>query len=559
MKTNCKFLIFITLASILMPTNLRATDNQVTLGGGDYNSKPLLRIVLQTGGYYGVYRKISGTYTQQFYSQNCDAIAVRIGSTVYCNDFAFGGDVPFTVSDVGTPIIGPTVPVESATKRYSASHNSRSFHVDLTWQYDKRNPDYFTVTAEIDTRNIPVTEDISLAYGFDTYVNGTLYSAAITYPDQMRSSTYLNGSESVPDYLFTTAEVRNLYMVGCINNEGTGSLMAYFTMGGRPFDRAYSAYFPNAYPNYFVLGSTASVFNYYPFSDNGLAVAYDNIPGAAVTSISTGMTFVPTLPAKVGYGFQQGSSFSTVPSQHLTVPMNTPASLRITASNDHSEAIDNVAFQVNMPTTPTSLTISGTPTHTGFTTPPTVHTTDGSTYYQVANVEIPALGASTVMMPVSTAVYGEWTIDELNFSNMSYIMPIGGEQAILTVTTEVNCTPAGNFGISTGSPGKTFTVKLPGTETAVGNINIILTPVTSTPGSFSTIPTYVTIPSGSNSTTFTVIANPGAADNDNITITLSSDYAPVIIGSGNEVTLTVGPSIHYIPVNPHLMSKIIIP
>jgi hypothetical protein len=69
----------------------------------------------------------------------------------------------------------------------------------------------------------------------------------------------------------------------------------------------------------------------------------------------------------------------------------------------------------------------------------------------------------------------------------------------------------------------------------------------------------MTIPSGYNSGTFTVTAENTAQTGDAVTITLTgTDYGAVIIGANNVVILSVEPQIHYIPVNPHLMSKIIV-
>jgi hypothetical protein len=569
-KTSGKLLLLFTIISLLLPAKLysQITGTDDTIGGRyDYpasNGKPMLDIRMQASGGFRIYRKVSDTYVTQLFGISGSSgvnpaciFAIKIDGTVF-SSYSLGGPVVrLTSSDVGTRIIGQAEPVEQVTKRYSppSTYTGAPFYVDITFWYGKNNPDYFTITADIHAEDLPATANISLAYGFDTYVNGDDYSVAITFPD-----LGYNGSNNSTPQTYATAQVQSLYMVGCINNTAPGSLMAFFTMGGRSFDRAYSGPYDNpANVNpYGYINYTANA-GYFRYSrvDNGIAVAYDNIPGHALTTISTGLTFTSNIPAGLTYALQQGASFSTTPSQHITVPMDaiqaTPVNLRLGAKNDHSEGITNVGFQVNIPTFPTGLTITGDQTSQDFTATHD-HTT---TSYTATGGTIAASTTADILVPLSAAGYGEWIIDHSNFSNMSNIMPMGSAPDTITVTTTAGFSSTAAAGVPAGSS-KEFTIKLPDGLTAHKDTKIYLTHSGAT-SSFSSIPTYVTIPEGENSTPLTVIAQSTATNGDAVTITLdSTDYGAIIIDADNdEVTLTVA-NIHYIPVNPHLMSKMIL-
>ncbi|MDR1499682.1 MAG: hypothetical protein LBI58_01735, partial [Tannerellaceae bacterium] len=415
---------------------------------------------------------------------------------------------------MGTRIIGPTVSVEQVTKRYSSAYGGNSFYVDLTFRYDKTNPDYFTITADIHAENLPATANISLAYGMDTYVNGNDYSAAITFPD-----LGYNGSNNSTPQTYATAQVQSLYMVGCINDTPPGSVMAFFTMGGRSFNRAYSASYgsptPVLTPYYISYTANAGYFHYSTAIDNGMAVAYDNIPGHVLTTISTGLTFTSDIPVGLTYALQQGASFSTTPSQHITMPMDatqaTPVNLRLSLKNDYSAAIMGVGLQVNMPTTPTGLTVTGAQTSQNFAA---THDHDDD-YYNATGGTIAASTTADILVPLSAASYGEWTIDYPNFSDMSNIMPMGSVPAVFTVTTTANYLSTTPVTVAAGGS-KTFTVKLPSGLTAHRDIVVNLS-YTGTPSAFSATPATMTIPSGYNSGTFTVTAENTAQTGDAVT------------------------------------------
>jgi hypothetical protein len=268
--------------------------------------------------------------------------------------------------------------------------------------------------------------------------------------------------------------------------------------------------------------------------DNGLAVGYNNIAPGTTTTIQTGMIFTSTLSAELDYTWQNNSNGEYL--KHLTVPMNTPVSLRMAANNYNAKDINDVGFSINMPA---GKPISGTVTNTGFTsyTP-----TNGTTSYQVSNGIIPASGSGVILAPVSTAAYGEWTIDETMLGSMSNILPMNGIQpAVLTVTTEANFLFTTPVNITKGR-NHIYTVKLPNGVTADRDIVVNLSYSGATTA-FNAGPPSVTIPNGKNSATFTVTATAFAPYGSTMNITLSgTNYSPVIIGANNEASIRVGAS-----------------
>jgi hypothetical protein len=592
MKTNYILLIFITLASILMPTNLRASDNQFHLGGEANNSSgiPMLDIRIYPGGCFDVMKKINGTYEiPSFFAHHMFALKIgdktftsvsnsmfpSAGIGTYNTDlitFQTIEDVPSRTNISGTD--------QYVTKKFTGIYeildefdmviNSYTFYVYSTIRYNKNDPDKIMMTTEIDAANIPTGTNISLGYGVYAMPNNFQYGWAITFPDIMRNSIYLNNSNppTSTDHALTQQEVRSLSMIGIINYAYNGDLLGYYPADGRRFDRAHSGRdlgIHTSPENYtddfwikFLRNNMPNNVNYYRNTpDPSLVVAYDGISAGETTIVQTGVIFASMVPIDLDYTWQNNTTGDHA--KDLAVPIGTSVSLRLAANNYNTEIINDVGFLVNMPA---GFPIVGTPTNTGFVTPPTAPT-NGITSYQITNGRLPALTNGIVLASVSTATYGQWIIDHtmIPTANLSNIIPLTGTMpAVLTVTTEVNYDPApsGNVSIAPGT-NETFYIKLPtGVAAPDRNVEVYLE-CTGTTGSFSTIPSSVTMYSGNNYAILSVIANPGAQVGHSITIKLTgTDYAPFRIGEDDELTLVI-PEIHYIPVNPHLMSKIIIP
>jgi hypothetical protein len=571
MKTLGNLFLFFIIASILLPDKMYAANNNYVLGGEyDYNGIPVLKINVNADGRWWVYRKVESdeglSYLRQFYSAT-DIFAIKINNTVFYTYDTYntysqnGGGVRLESEDVSATI-GTSLQVEQVTKKYSSSYDSHPFYVLLKIQYDKNDPEDIKITAEIHVEQISSSANISLAYGFDSYVNSYDYSSAATIPDLIKGGVYLNGSNRSGEQTFTTAEVRDLTVVGCVNNRAEGTSMGFYTIGGRPFDRAYSAYYyphtsASSYVNY---TNNPGLFNYRTTIDNGVAVAYDNLHGGSMYTISTGLIFSPghvTFPntyAELDYTFVN-NAYPSSPGKQINVAMNEPASLRLAISNYGLATINNIGFRITMPTTPLpGLTISGTPSRTNLSTGTYNNYT---TYYQMGGGSIPPQEAGVILASIPTNNYGQWTISSSSFGYLSSIAALDGTTpAILTVATEVNYLSTDPVSVAAGDS-KTFTVKLPDGINAYRNIVVNLK-YTGTLPAFSARPATMTIPQGSNSGTFTVTAASSAVVDDAITITLAyTDDGAVFIGANKVVILTIEPKIHYIPVNPHLRSMIV--
>ncbi|MDR1499569.1 MAG: hypothetical protein LBI58_01160 [Tannerellaceae bacterium] len=525
MRTYRKLFLLLVVACMIPAVSLHAANDSFTLGGrDDHKGKPILYIQIFSDGQWQIYRQFDGAYYGQFYSETT-ILALRIGKTVYStNWYNSHGALRMASSDISSAA-GPDIDVEHITKRYEGAYEGKPFHIDLTVRYDKNDPDNITMTAVIHAGQIAEGTDISLAYGFDSYVNGGDFSVAVTSPDIIRDGKNLNGSNINEDYYLTSEEVQKLSVVGCVNNEGHGSVMAFYTIGGRQFDRAYSARYDSDIhlPETFVAAVDHNVFYYHDW-DNAMDIAYDNIPAGQVTTISTGLIFTSHLPAKLDYTFEDNSISPAIYSKHITVPVGAPVSLRLTTDNNHNaKPVNNAGFRINMPSNPTPLMIGDT------------------TFYKMTG-DIPARGMHVVSAPVLTDSYGEWIVDHtlIPTSCLRGVMPvIGALPAVLTVTTEAGYAVTAPAVITPGGS-MTFTVKLPDGLIAHRDISIALT-YTGGPTPFGSTPSTVTIPAGSNSGTFTTTGSVTAKAGDSIKITLSStDYPPVTIGPDNTVTLSVG-------------------
>jgi hypothetical protein len=601
MKTNCKFLIFITLASILiMPERIYAqTNNSFELGSTtalNSNNERLLHITIAGDGgmtpasFIRRYNESSGAYDFPHFNyvpfnmkiENTYSGETSIYTSSYWDIPGAQSDTRLTGVDMGSSIGGN---IEYVIKKYTGEYfysdytgeglsDFYTFTVDWKIEYNRDNPDRIIQTVTVNTGSIPAAADIkiTLVHGYVPAIMGGAVSA-ITAPNIMRNGNYLNGSGLDVDYLLTKDEVRSLALTGIIDIIGTNGILAYYPIGQR-FDVANSTFYASFDPGEtFLYDNMNDVINYFDFLDDywdaqHVVVGY-YIPHGTTMTVQTGMIFTSELPVELDYTWRDNIADTTA--KHLTVPMYTPASLRMAVNNLNQQVINNIGFRVNMPSTPTTTPIAlpitgGTPAvPTGFNPTPTP--SGDATFYQIANATMPSapsvqpyFSTATALVPVSTAMYGEWTIDHTMIPDgyLSNIMPVTGQlPAILTVTTEVNYLSTDPATVAAGGS-KTFTVKLPPGLTAHRDIVVNLT-YTGTPSAFSVKPATMTIYEGDNSGTFTVTAASTAQTGDAVTITLTgTDYGAVIIGANNVVILSVEPQIHYIPVNPHLMSKIIV-
>ena len=534
------FLFLIIWGAWFSPTTLYATDNSVVLGNV---SPDQLRIVINTGGNYCVYRWINSAWQRQFYATNSHLFAIQIGATTFSSGGAtyptagtplYSTLTPFTlIEDIGTPVTSGVQ--QEMTKRFTATYDgSYIFSVTIRITYDTSAPDYFIKHATIDATNIPVGTPITFAYGWDTYVNLSDAGYAFVVPDIFG----LNNNATVDNRYLTTAQVQTLRMVGARNNTGSGALIAFFPVG-RVFDRAYSA---NPYNQAYCFnvpllvegnGSASGAANQYkfqfgPFSsgaDNGTGVGYDNLPPGEVTEITTGLTFTPTLDGELDY-FWNGV-------KDHTANIGDNVSLNLNYTSYSNSFLSNVGFRVDFP----GLQIqSAGCSATGFSGG-TANCVVGNEFFELSGAGVPAEASASIDIPVNITSAGQWVIDGNSITNTTQALPLGSP-ATLTVATTVSLADNTAVTVSKGNS-KTFTVKFPGTVTATQDVTVDLDYSGAT-GSFSSMPASVIIPAGSNSATFSVTASPTGADNAVITITLSStNQVFATIAEPSSVQLTI--------------------
>ncbi|MDR1646195.1 MAG: hypothetical protein LBS05_10335, partial [Tannerellaceae bacterium] len=167
-----KFYLFLTLfmAVCFCPGVLFATDNAIVLGG--VASTGQLRINVNAGGNYCVYRYFNSNWYKQFYATNSHLFAIKIGSTTFASggttmpsagSITSGSVTAFTtIADVASSISGTA---HYMTKKFTGSYSGYSFSVTITIRYNTSSMDYLVKEAVLDMSNIPSGTAISFAYG----------------------------------------------------------------------------------------------------------------------------------------------------------------------------------------------------------------------------------------------------------------------------------------------------------------------------------------------------------------------------------------------------------
>ena len=543
-KTLSLLLLYVCFVSA---KSLYATDNPVILGNIAPN---LLRIQINSGGSYCIYRWINSVWQKQFYAENSHLFAIKIGNTVFTSGGAMtlpdaGYFIPFSgvnllsftdIQDIDTPITSGTN--QEVTKQFTGVYNGQVFSVTIKITYNTSAPYYLIKHATIDATNIPSDTPIIFAYGWDTFVNISDAGFAHIVPDIFG----LNDNLTVENRYLTTAQVQQLRMVGASNSTGSGSLIAFFPIG-RDFDRAFSATpyevghcfnIPNLVPGSGTSAGDESqyMFQFGPFdgamfpeNDNAQGVGYDNIPAGQITEIKTGVTFTASLDGELDYFWNN--------QKNLTANIGDNVSLNLNYLSYNASALNNIGFRVDH----TGLQIrSGGCTASGFLGGTTACAV-GSEFYQLSGASVASLGTATIEVPVNITRAGQWVIDGNSISNMTQTLPLGSP-AILTVATTVSLENNTASSICPGDSVK-FTVKYPDAIIAANNVTVNLT-YSGDVSVYSVKPSSVTIPAGQNSATFTVIAAPKVTNRYTTTITLSGtnqEFAAIAMPSSVQITV----------------------
>ena len=527
-------------------TPLFAADNPVILGNV---SPSQLRIQVNSSGTYCIYRWINDAWRSQFYAPNSHLFAIKIGNTTFSSGGMFMPDAGSTMSGVNIAAFSLIEDVDARistgteqemSKRFTGIYNGQQFSVTIKIIYNTSSPDYLIKQATIDATNIPAGTPITLAYGWDTYVNLSDAGFAYILPDIFN----LNNNPVVIERYLTTSQVQSLRMVGARNNTGSGALIAFFPIG-RDFDRAYSANpynpgycfnIPTLTPGNGTSSGTNSQyrFEFGPYStgyDNGTGVGYDNIPAGQVTEIRTGLTFSSTLDGELDY-FWNGQ-------KNYTANVGDDVNLNLEYRSYSPTLLTNVGFRVDH--TGLQITAPGC-TSSGFTGG-TSFCNIGNEFYSLSGAEIVAEGSATVLVPVHITRAGQWIIDGGSITNMTQTLPLG-EPAVLTVATTVSLSQNAAAFICRGAS-QQFTVKFPDTVVANNDVTVNLSYTGATDALLS-MPATVTIPAGQNSATFTVTASSTTSTDATVTIGLTETnqvFATVDTPSSVQLTVMAPPTV----------------
>ncbi|MDR2362550.1 MAG: gliding motility-associated C-terminal domain-containing protein [Prevotellaceae bacterium] len=500
---------------VMQIPEIKASDNFFTLGGDTTNQ---LRIEVLSNGGYQVYR-YDGSWTHQFYTTTV-LFSVKIGSTVYHS-------YNLVINDISATTTGTQ---QHITKQFLGTYQGNSFTIIHTINYNTSNPDYFILSTTIDASNIPHGTPISLAYGFDAYVNGCDGGAAITVPD-LGYNNQLNSSAQTRD--LTQAQVRGLRLVGGINSRGNGSLIGFFTLG-RSFDRAVSAHYTFLSTNGSnMISNYQNTFLFGPYAvpscsggstwDNGVGVAYDDIPAGETTTIRTGLTFTSDMDGELDYTWNG--------SKDMTANIGDHVNLDLTYRSYNSLTITDIGFDVDL----RGLEIDAACTQSGFLTG-TYACTMGSSAYGVSGASIYAYDSAMMSVPVVIMQCGQWIIGADAISNMSRTLPLGA-QATLTVVAPIHLAPLSNDLCQDDS--LSFVIAFPPGVSSAFDFHVNLS-YTGDLTSFGTLPATVLFPADSNSIRVAVQSLPGAQNNAMLHITLAgADKVFVTLDTVAATTITL--------------------
>ncbi|MDR0667739.1 MAG: hypothetical protein LBF90_03855, partial [Prevotellaceae bacterium] len=501
---------------VMQIPEIRAIDNSYTLGG---NPPYELEIRIQSGGMYWVYRHDAGSYKRQFYASTI-MFVVKIGSIEYRS-------AGLTINDVSATTTGVQ---QEVTKLFSGTFTGKPFSVRYTINYNISNPDYFTLSATIDASSIPSGTSISLAYGFDAYVNDCDGGAAITIPDLGYND---RPNPSAQDSYLTQAQVQSLRLVGGMNTRGNGSLIGFFTLG-RPFDRAVSAYYGLVSTNGSnMINNTTNTFLFGPYNvpscsgggawDNGVGVIYDNIPSGVVTTVRTGLTFTTDMDGELDYTWNG--------QKNLVASIGDNVNLDLIYRSYNSQIINGIGFDVDLQ----GLDIYAPCTQSGFLSG-VYSCVLSQSRYGVSGASIAPYDSAMMEVPVSITQCGQWIIDADAISNMARTLPLG-TPATLTVPSSIHLLPV-TTGLCQGDS-LSFTIAFPPGVSSAFDFNVHLS-YTGDLTSFSAMPQTVLFPADSNSITIAVQTLPNVHSNSVLNVTLTgTDKVFVTIDSLADSTVTL--------------------
>lgn len=258
---------------------------------------------------------------------NPNKSAVRTNETVFTSNRVFGNNLSadsgygtFPGYNEGNTIVnkifsniddGPsntTGQEQYVTKIFHGSHSysqpngsggalTATFTIIWTIRYNTSLPDRITMTAEVHAGNLPSYVEISLGYGFDSFVNGCDFSSAVILPDMGLNGWFEFYQVNLP----FTPKIKETELVATKNTYGSGSVFGYYPIA-TPFDKIAATIHSNSH-GYKVVSQDKNPFNFGPYNpcdqfyqgianrySLGCGVAY-NLTAGIVNNIETGMIF----------------------------------------------------------------------------------------------------------------------------------------------------------------------------------------------------------------------------------------------------------------------------
>jgi hypothetical protein len=421
------------------------------------------------------------------------------------------------------------------TKTFHGNFNGEKFTVSWKVTYNTNTPDFLTMSAVVHTTELSPSCEISLGYGFDSYVNGCDFSSAVLLPNMGLNGLFAFNKLNLPsDYIHSAR------LIGVKNSYGKGSLFGYFPINAH-FDKGTASNIANTHC-YKVVSQDNNYFNFGPYDicdrigqfmgsdyNLGVAVAY-NITSGKVTTINTGMTFAADLTGELQYSWN--STFEDLNKTIQLAAGGVDTDLYLRYSSNSESISTKLGFQVNLPKHIKQNDVSES---LGFTSFSASISADSSSCSVRADIgAYPATG--NIKIPVHVDTYGQYIIDANLISNTEKTMPLG-VPAILDVTSTVSYQSTVNITISNGKSA-TYTVKLPDGVLANGDLHVFIKPHNDT--NFEPLPPYVTIPDGENSVPFDVKAKDKITEGASITVALENAASnPLVTTDGTqEVTVT---------------------
>jgi hypothetical protein len=338
------------------------------------------------------------------------------------------GFTNFTLSDLSSQTSGRK---QYISKRASSNFRGSNFHVDYTLSYDTLNPELIVCTLDIDASRLSNAARITITSNIDIKFDGNCDAGGAYIVPNVGNRNYGSSYTRVN-------EVPALKFFGGRNLNNGSQLKGVFSIS-RPFALGKVDTYTKTRARVFldeIYGGMYFHKTYKLDADEckqngpynlGVVHTYNDILGATVTNIQTGLLFTDDLAGGLDYTWT--NSFSPN-SKHKQMLVSEVADLSIRYYNYMNRDIQNMKFDVDLG----ELTIArscSTDYMAG-----TIRCVVGANTYSLSNASLNSTYAG-VTIPVRAPHSGVYTFEVSAFRNTSLALP-AGSPAILTVNSEVN-------------------------------------------------------------------------------------------------------------------------